>query len=380
MLKTETHVKGNKIPMKKSVRLISLIVSLVLVIGIMVSCSSSSVAVMKYKDSSISANMYSYWLSTYKASFLSYYNNSLDSDAFWDSYAADNMTAEEYAFDKINENIKFILVGMQLYREYGLKIDSEIVSAINSDIAEKTEFLGGRSQMNAALSEYGINIDILKEIYISEEKLYTVYDYLYGENGIEKITNEQLDKYYEDNYSRVRYLVIYTTEKIALDSDGNPQYDSDGYVITEELTEEEKAEKKAKVDEAMLCVNAGDNFQTIMLTYNEVDMSAYPNGFYISPNELNIYGFKMVSETASMEVGEIRKIEDEYATYIVEKLPLLERSEWGDADSEQMANLENYCIQQNYEEKFTSLAAEVEINEDEISKFRLRSVPQNSYF
>lgn len=366
--------------MKNIIRVLALILTAALVFGMLISCAASTPAVMKYKDSSISASMYSYWLSTYKSSFLSYYNSSLDSDEFWSSPATDNMSAEEYALELINKNIKYILVGMQLFREYGLKIDSDTTAAINEDLAEKTDYFGSRAELNSALSEFGINADILKEIYIAEEKLYAVYDYLYGDNGIEKVTDAQIDQYYEDNYSRIRYIVVYTNQKVVTDENGEAQYDSEGNVLTAELSDEEKAEKQAKVEEIMLCVNAGDDFAALQTNYNEVDMSYYSDGFFVSPNELGIYGFQMVSETESMKVGETRKVVDEYATYIVEKLPLIARNEFIEADTEQLENLEKYCIQQYYEDKFAPLAEEIEVYESELANFDIRTASPNSYF
>lgn len=360
-------------------RMLCLLLAFALLLPVMASCSSET-AVMTFRDSSITSNMYSYWLSKYKYSFLSYYNSSLDSDEFWDTMATDDMTTEEYARQLIDENIKYILIGIQLFREYGLKIDSDTTQSINDDIQEKIDYYGGRSQLNSALSAYGINVDILKECYIAEEKLYAVYDYLYGSSGIEAVTDAQIDQYYEDNYSRIRYLVIYTSEKLLYDENGDYQYDSEGNVMTEELTEEEKAAKQEKINEAMICVAAGDDFGDIMDEYNEADMSSYPNGFYVLANELADFGFALVTETAMMDIGEIRRVDDEYATYIVEKLELIPRSQFDDSDTTQMSNLETYCIQQYYEEKFSSFAEEITVNDDELSKYSLRTAASNSTF
>lgn len=363
----------------KTVRIISLVLSLVMIFTVMTSCSKQT-AIMTYKDSFITPNMYSYWLSTYKSRFLSYYNSSLDSDEFWDSYAADNMNAEQYASDLINKNIKYILIGVQLFREYGLKLGNDVIAQIDSDIAEKTEYFGGRSELNSALSAYGINDTILRDCYIAEEKLYAVYDYLYGKDGTEAVSDSQIDKYYEDNYSRIRYLIIYTAEKFVYNDEGEYTYDENGYPITTELTPEEKAAKKELVDNAMLDLRAGESFEDIQARYNEVDMSYYTNGFYVSANELNTYGFTLVTEVANMKVGETRKIEDDYACYIVEKLDLIPRSDFKPCDDEQMDKLEDYCIQEQYEAKFSEFADEVVTDDELLSSYSLRTASPNTYF
>ena len=345
----------------------------------LVSCSKSKAA-MKLDGSSISENMYQFWLSTYKADFLSYYNNSVDSAAFWQSDATDELTTEQYAFDLINQNIKYMLVGIKLFRDYGLKIDADISQAIDEDIEEKIEFYGGRSVLNTMLAKYGVNVDILKECYIAKEKLYAVYEYLYGQGGVEAVSDAMLDSYYKENYSHVRYLVIYTEDKIVYDENGEYVFDSEGNVLTDKLTDAERAEKAEKIASAMAEIESGADFAEVLAKYNEADMSAYPNGFFISPNELGVFGYSLVSQTKEMQIGDIRKIEDEGICYIAEKLELTELSKLDDASKTQLASLEGYCVQQQYEKKFSAIAEDIVIDESIVSKYSLSTVNANFTF
>ena len=362
--------------MKK--RVLLLILAFAMVFSLF-SCSQSKIA-MRLGDSSISENMYRFWLSTYKADFLSYYNNSVDSPAFWQSMATDDKTTEQYASELINQNIKYLLVGIKLFRDYGLKIDADISLEINEDIEEKIDFYGGRSPLNAMLAKYGANVDILKDCYIAEEKLYAVYDYLYGANGTEAMTDAMIDGYYRENYSHVRYLVIYTEDKIVYDENGEYVFDSEGNVLTDKLTDAERAEKQAKIASAMAELEQGVDFAEVMTEYNEADMAAYPNGFFISPNELGVFGYALVSETKQMNVGEIRKIEEDGICYIVEKLELTELSKLDDASKSQLASLESYCVQQHYEEKFSAIAEDITVNESVLSQYSLSTASANFTF
>lgn len=346
----------------------------------LISCSASSPVIMSYNNSKITANMYSYWLSTYKSDFLYYYNNSLNDDSFWNKEVSAGVTTEQYAMNLINQNIKYILIGMQLFQDYGLKISSETSASINEDINEKIDFYGSRANLNTALSAFGINIDILKDIYIAEEKLYAVYDYLYGENGTEKVTDEMLDLYYKENYSRIKYIIIYTKEKNMYDENVDIKYDSEGLIMTEPLSEEELDAKKAKVEEAMICVNAGDEFESIMESYNEADMSEYENGFYISANELSIYGFTMINAVKNMKTGEVRQVEDDNATYIVKKYDLINRDDFLESDTQQLEKLETYCIQAKYESAFSQYASDIVIDENVMTNFSIRTAAPNSTF
>lgn len=361
-------------------KVISLLLITVILTGTLVSCGSSSPVVMTYNDSKITANMYSYWLSTYKSKFLNYYSNSMDNNSFWDNQVEDGVTTEQYAMNLINEKIKYTLIGMQMFHDYGLEISSDTTASINNDINEKIDYYGGLTQLNAALSAFGINADILKEVYTDEEKLNAVYDYLYGENGIEKVSESTIDTYYADNYSRIKYIIFYTKEKDMFDEKGNLKYDSEGLIMTEPLSEEEIAAKQSKIEEAMICVNAGDEFESIMTNYNEADMSAYTNGFYISANELGIYGFAMVDAVRNMKVGEVRRVDDKDAAYIIKKYDLIDRNDFLDYDTKQLENLKTNCIQEIYKSKFSEYASKIEINQDELSKFSIRTAASNSTF
>lgn len=362
------------------IKVISLTLVIIMLTVTLSSCGASSPVIMSYNNSKITANMYSYWLSTYKSDFLYYYNNSLNDDSFWNKEVSAGVTTEQYAMNLINQNIKYILIGMQLFLDYGLKISAETSASINEDINEKIDFYGSRANLNAALSAFGINIDILKDIYIAEEKLYAVYDYLYGENGTEKVTDEMLDLYYTNNYSRIKYIIIYTKEKNIYDENGDIKYDSEGLMMTEPLSPEELDVKKVKVEEAMICVNAGDEFESIMESYNEADMSEYKNGFYVSANELSIYGFAMINAVKNMKAGEVRQVEDDNATYIVKKYDLINRNDFLESDTKQLNDLETYCIQAKYESTFSQYASNIVIDENVISNFSIKTAAPNSTF
>ena len=87
------------------------------------------------------------------------------------------------------------------------------------------EDAGGRAAMNEQLSPLGINVDILRDVYISEQKTYAVMDYLYGDSaggivGAEAITDAQREEFYQTNYVAVKHIWIRTTDKLVTDEDG----------------------------------------------------------------------------------------------------------------------------------------------------------------
>ena len=156
-------------------RWIALVLALVL-LTLCCSCAADTVDVMQYGKSHITANMYRYWLSSYKGTFLYTYSDMTDSDAFWDSVLYDDVTAEEYLNEAVLDNVKRTLVCMELFREKGLRLpasaEDEIDAYIDDLIQENSE---GESALeggeNAKLdpwdNEYKLEIKGKKVIVIS---------------------------------------------------------------------------------------------------------------------------------------------------------------------------------------------------------------------
>lgn len=127
---------------------------------------------MTYNNSKISENEFQYYLATYKGRFQQAYTDFSDTAEFYASEITDGITYETYLFDMILENIKRTLVCDALFDEMDLKLNSSVEENIdyyiNDYIAEYAN--GSKNQFNAALSEYGINASMLKEIYLRDEK------------------------------------------------------------------------------------------------------------------------------------------------------------------------------------------------------------------
>lgn len=336
--------------------------------------------IMTWGDVSVTDSMYSYWLSTLKATFLYYYNNSVNSDEFWDTTLSDGETTEEYAMQIINDEIKFYVIGIRLFRELGLKIDSETSQAINDDIDEKISYYG-RAELNEALAVYGINIDTLRQIYIIEAKLNAVYEALFGENGTMAPTDAELESYFAENYARVKYIQIYSGRNYVTNEDGSIATDEQGYYLTYVLSEEEKAEKQEKIAAMMADYGAGTDFATLTEQYSETDISYYENGFYLCSDSVNSFGTTLVRAALDMQDGEIRLVSDEDATYLVQRCPHIPYRELTEMyDLAQLTQLSERCAQEKYTSYFRTLAEEITVEEALLSQFSIRTAIPNSRF
>ncbi len=369
--------------MKKFIRFLSLILALALVYPIALSsCGgyrSKYDTVMEYNGIKLTEEFYNYWIATFKRNILASYSDASDTDEFWQQPYDENMTVEEYFTSILNERIICYLIAQDLYKKNSLKLSSEVKKAIKNDLNEKIDFYGGRGSLNSALSEMKLNIDALEEIYLWEAKNDLVYDYLFGTGGPLEISNEKVEDYYEKNYSRIKYVVFYMTD-IELDDNGNYVYDTEGNLVSKELTEEQLVQKNAKINEFKERLDNGEDFDTLIKEYSEYDTSAYPNGFFVSVNELDIWGPEIYKAVSGANVGDVCRVDEEEAIFFVKKCELTPIEDWSESDQTQMKNLIDYATDEIVKAFFAELSKNVKINTSVMSKYKLSKVKPNRHY
>ena len=345
------------------------------------SCSGEKYeTVMEYNGIELTENMYYYWMSTFKRNILSSYSDAKDDDSFWKTEYDETRTVEDYFTEVINQRIMNYLIAESIFREQKLTLSSDVKKEINDDIKEKTEYYGSRGELNSELKNLMLNIDSLKTVYTWEKRHDAVYDYYYGENGTETVTDSQIIDYYEKNYSRIKYIVFYTT-KIKTDANGNYLYDSDGQLMTEEMTSEELAAKTQKIDECREKLENGESFDDMIKEYSDYNkLSDYPNGFYVSTNEISTWGSGIISGTVSAKPGEVFRVDEDSAVYLVLKCELTPFESITDSDSEQLKSIAAYATTELYREKFAALSEKVKVSSDILSKYKLSEIKANPYY
>lgn len=355
------------------------------------SCSADHTPpVMLYEKTEVTEAMYTYWMSGYKSYFLSLLGGE-DTEEFLNTViqipnaagGSDSVSVADYLSDRIEEIIENNCISLHLFDAYGLELPASTVSAVNEAVASEIENAGGRKALNQTLSQICLNADSLREMYLCDEKISYVYDYLYGNTtlgttGAEPISTEQYNDYYEKNYVCVRHIYIRTADKNVLDENGDVQYESDGSVVTAALTEEEAAQKFALCDELMARLDAGEDFITLENEYSE-DSGRYTlkNGYIISrstplPDEF-------VNQAFDMEIGEIARVDASYATHIMLRTELPENG-WADANYEtMMSNFKELVKSEVYAEKIAPMIEKITVDEDLAKKHDIYNTPISSY-
>ncbi len=367
--------------LKRQLRIIAAVLCTVILTVNFFSCSSKDKKIaMTYGQTEITEGMYSYWLSVYKTNFVYSFGGGNDTAEFWESKLENGTTYADYAENEIIKLIKYFAVGNELFREYGLKIDRDITDKINADIQEKLDYAGSRPALNKDLSAFGINIDGLKSIYVAEEKWQAVYDYLYGTEGIERISDDIIEQYYRDNYSLLGLIVLNTASKPVTDDDGKYLTDSDGNIKTVPLTDDEKAFKQQKADEIIVSLESGSDFDGLAKEYSDSDFSGYKNGVYVSPDNVDVYGAALIQKAAEAEVGDILKIEEDGLIYIAVKRQLINRTDMEQSDTEQLSGLTDSATRDIYNTKFNALANNVIVNNEILAAHPIEKATMNTQY
>lgn len=328
--------------------------------------------VMSLGNAEITDRMYGYWTSNYKADFISAYSDVSDTAEFWDSVLYDGVTAEKYLSERIYESIRADLVGMYLFNEYRLSVPDEYKEAADNIISDLMDYYDAdKNEFNRLLSQYGINIDLLREIMIDEAKTTEVYNYLF-ENNILTVGDAEKQEYVEKNYSRVLHIYINN----AYDSEKS-DYDENGNFVKAELDSETKAKKDAQVQEALDALDRGENFTDVYMKYS--DETSYPNGYYIYAGIEGLPS-ELVTHALSLEVGKTEVFDSYYGAHIIKRVEMDEKPWENDENSDFFEDFTDSVYESVYIEHISSYYDMIETDDEAIAAISVKDALPNYSF
>lgn len=370
--------------MRSFIKLIAVILITALILPMsFTSCGYRSKydTVMEYNGIKLTEEFYNYWMATFKRNILASYTDAEDTDEFWSSKFDETRTVEEYFTEILNKEIMNYLISQDLYKKNSLKLSSSTKKAIEKDIDEKIEFYGGRGSLNSTLSKMMLNIDALEQIYLWEAKHDYVYSYMFGQNGPLEITDDVLIEYYQKNYYRIKYVVFYTTD-IAVDEDGNYVYDDRGELVSKPLSSEALEKKMQKINEFKTKLEGGTDFDTLIKDYSEYDTSSYPDGFFVSENDIDIWGTEILKAVINGKEGEVVTVTEDESVFYVQICKLTPFEELTDADITQLTNLKftEHATRKVYNDFYEQLSAKVKINTKVMNRYKLSKIKPNPHY
>lgn len=360
--------------MKKAISLFLALITLFT----LVSCANTDYA-MKYGGSEISQNEYLYWLSSYKALFLSYYLNSNDTDEAWNTVISESgATIEDLLESVARENIKSNLVCMDIFASKGLKLDNEAIEEVDTYVNGLIESAGSKEALNNALSAYGVDSKLLKQIYTNEKKIESAKTALFAEGGELELTDSARDEYFAENYVRVKHIYINTVKDYARDDEGDFIIDSDtGTYKTRDLTEEETLELTSLAESINARILAGEDFDELMHEYGaDTNMEKYTDGYYVTSSSAHL-PTELVEKAFTMSEGDTAYVESEIGIHIIKREPLVDKAYADNNYSIFFQNFENTLMTVKLSEYLSTLTPDVEVNSDIVDSFSIRTCTAN---
>lgn len=394
--------------MKKIIRIAALVLAAVMMTLSLVSCSGMGTTVMELGGTVITENMIEFWLSRYKAQFVYYYGDAIcqqydldNIEQFWPikDESGSGKSYDEIMSEFIYENAETYLCALYLFDQYGLSLPKETEDEIDAYIAElcQENASGSKSEFNSILETYGINRSQLRELYLIDEKVDYLQEYLFGANGTLGVTKVDKDNYYRENYVRMRQICIFINECPELDSEGNLVNDSKGNVKYRDMTAAETQAARERADAALMKIHSGTEFPSVHNEYDENTMDDAYASIYMSKDSAmggDAALEKIYTELQTMNVGDIRLIETESSLHIVQKLELQEGAYDDSANVDFFTfydpELENYITFEAYlreplfldfiAESLEKFSADIKIDQDALKKKKLSNVKANYYY
>ena len=320
-------------------RLLAVLVCLTLLAGAlgMTACAKKSPVLLKLDGYEITANQYQFFLSRVKGS-LHYTGYNVESDDFWNMIIdGQNTTYDDYFRNAVLDDARRYLAALAIFDERELVLPQSYVDDVDKIMEEYLNDAGSKSALNTELSTYGVNADMLREIYLIEAKYEYLQQVIYGADGellsaearmeylnqhavcFKQVLIRAFDYVYEtdNNGDDVYYLPTEGTEKvnaiaydtvkgsvrldeygkIIVDKNGDDVYylsngaiaydtengvramvyDENGNLKTKSYSAEELAQHKTEAQEIATSISKGDYpaFEALMEEYQIDDEDAY---------------------------------------------------------------------------------------------------------
>ena len=193
-------------------------------------------------------------------------------------------------------------VVMQKFNELGLKLSyneqKEMASVRRNSIANTTK----DAYLNQ-IAQFGFSDQTYQNFMYISQCYQALNDYYFGENGVNTPSDEDIQKYYEDNYITAKHILITTVDPASGE--------------TKRTDEEAKKEAQSILDR----INAGEDFDTLMNQYGEdTGLSNNPNGYTFTEGQMVTEFYDGAKALAEDEVSEL--VKSSYGYHIIKRVKL----------------------------------------------------------
>ena len=165
-------------------------------------CADTSYSV-KYGDETVKAGVYIGYLQTELNNQLYMFSyKGIDSKDYFSQQVEGVDLAEYVKNNALKDTKEYVAITKQFAAE-GLTLSDDELKAISSNVKSSWDNMGGMYENN------GVSKESLKEIYREQLMRTKLFDHYYGEGGPEAPSDDELQKYVNDNFIRYKMISIY---------------------------------------------------------------------------------------------------------------------------------------------------------------------------
>lgn len=318
------------------------------------------------------------------------YTTSKDTATFWDAASTEEgKTNEQYYKDLVMEQVKAVLVEKYLFESLNLTLSQETLDSYKPSIKSAEKNYGGKG---AYKQYFGYTATAYYNIYENMvDKSEALLKHLTAEGALLEVKDEDLDKYYKDNYVGYQYIVLDLKNKVVLDEEGNrvvvKEKDKDGKEVdgdsykTEKLTDEEKETKQSLADSILTELGKGASFEEMVQKYSDEYYSVeYPEGWFID-KESTFVNATVTEKIKDLEVGEYtaKVIESGDYRYIVKRVELKDKVYDDDDYLEFFTDFEETVEYDKYETYVKSFFEEISVVDAIVKEYTMEETFLSPY-
>ena len=308
--------------MKKT---IAIILALILALGTLAGCGSSSDdTVMTVDGVDVSFDEYMYYLNSAASTLVSYYQSSTGGGVDWNGVCIYDKTKTnaEWCINEALYNAAQGAVIMSKGKSMSCLPTDEQLKTLDDNVASIKKNYEDQEDpdaaFNDALNGQGFTLDSFKAISKVNYTLGNIFASIYGENG-DKISDDKLKAYIDENGFMTSAHILFRTKE---DVEGE-----DGKTTEKELSDSEKAEKKATAEKLCKELKAikddtkrKDKFFEYMKEYSEdPGKESYPDGYCFTEGTMVEEYTNTTKELESYEVSDV--VESDFGYHIIMRLP-----------------------------------------------------------
>lgn len=275
--------------------------------------------------------------------------------------------AQDWIKDKAVNYLNSYYFISNKFNELGLELtQDELDTAQSSTDSMWSYYKSSMESMGVAKESFHLAFSLYNT------KYQRVMKALYGKDGEMEISDDELKTYFTDNYYSYEYFTASLTKT---DDDGN----------SIDMTDDEKAEAKSKLEDYVKKINAGDmSVEDAASEYAEDALGSAENSTYYAPSPTladNMSNTTLKDAIEGAEDNTAVLAETTTSYYVVRRLPISEKFAEVNEDETQRFSLISEMKGDEFADYVTEQAESVEgveINEKALNRIKLSSMVTDS--